>query len=255
VRWDSPFVLAMAGTFAIHVILIVLGDAVVVSFPHRAPEQAPQIELVEIEPPIEKPKPPPATVQPPPAAPQVVASVPRTHAIHAAARPVATAVVEPPVTKSDLPPGGGGPLTIPLGDLPPESQGHHGGYDTRRPGQGSGSGGGGGAGSGGGEVRPMSVATIKTQAVPRGDYSFFSAGKDYPVEARQLGIEGVIKVRLTVDDHGKVTKRLLLNHLGHGLDELAMQRSAQIEFTPAKDSDDHPVASIVVWTFTMTLPK
>ena len=29
----------------------------------------------------------------------------------------------------------------------------------------------------------------------------------------------------------------------------------EIEFEPAKDTDDHPVTSVVVWTFDMTLPK
>jgi TonB family protein len=122
-----------------------------------------------------------------------------------------------------------------------------------------GSGGGTGAGTGSGTgdeiARPVSVATIKTRAMPRGDYAFFDAGKDYPAEARALGIEGAIRVRLVVDDHGKVTSRVLLNKLGHGLDELAFRRAAEIEFEPAIDTDNHPVTSVVVWTFNMTLPK
>ena len=48
---------------------------------------------------------------------------------------------------------------------------------------------------------------------------------------------------------------VLLNKLGHGLDELALARARQIEFEPARDTDDHPVTSVVVWTFNMTLPK
>ena len=122
-----------------------------------------------------------------------------------------------------------------------------------------GSGGGTGAGTGPGNgdeiARPVSVATIKTRAMPRGDYAFFDAGKDYPAEARALGIEGAIRVRLVVDEHGKVTSRVLLNKLGHGLDELALRRASEIEFEPAIDTDDHPVPSVVVWTFNMTLPK
>ena len=37
--------------------------------------------------------------------------------------------------------------------------------------------------------------------------------------------------------------------------ELALSRARAIEFVPAKDSDDKPVASVVVWTFTFTLPS
>jgi protein TonB len=120
---------------------------------------------------------------------------------------------------------------------------------------GSGGGTGGGSGSGDQLARPVSVATIKTKAMPRGDYGYFDVGKEYPSEARALGIEGKIRVRLIVDEHGKVTSRVLLNRLGHGLDELAMRRAAEMEFEPATDTDDHPVTSVVVWTFNMTLPK
>jgi periplasmic protein TonB len=91
--------------------------------------------------------------------------------------------------------------------------------------------------------------------MPRGDYAFFDAGKEYPAEARALSIEGAIRVRLIVDERGKVTSRVLLNKLGHGLDELALERAAKIEFEPATDSDDRPVTSVVVWTFNMTLPR
>jgi TonB family protein len=120
-----------------------------------------------------------------------------------------------------------------------------------------GTGGGTGAGSGSGtaEVAPMSVATIKKRAMPRGDYGYIDAGKEYPTEAKQLGIEGPVRVRLVVDDKGKVTSAVLLNHLGHGLDELALRKAREIEFEPARDTDDRPVASVVVWTFNMTLPK
>ena len=119
-----------------------------------------------------------------------------------------------------------------------------------------GHGGGTGAGTGTGSAAgaPMSVATIKQRALPRGDYSYQEA-KDYPEEAKQLGIEGKIRVKLVVDEHGAVTSAVLLNRLGHGLDELALRRANAIVFDPARDTDDHPVTSVVVWTFDMTLPK
>ncbi|HWU91261.1 MAG TPA: energy transducer TonB, partial [Kofleriaceae bacterium] len=79
--------------------------------------------------------------------------------------------------------------------------------------------------------------------------------KDYPAEARRLGIEGAIRVRLLVDDKGKVKSAVLLNKLGHGLDELALARARQMEFEPARDTEDRVVSSTLVWTFNMTLPK
>ncbi|MEO7732030.1 MAG: TonB family protein [Kofleriaceae bacterium] len=97
-----------------------------------------------------------------------------------------------------------------------------------------------------------SPSSIKTRALPKGYYGYV---REYPAEARALGIEGDIRVRLLVDEQGKVKTKVLLNRLGHGLDELALQRVAEMVFEPAKDTDDKPVASLVVWTFHMTLPR
>jgi TonB family protein len=101
----------------------------------------------------------------------------------------------------------------------------------------------------------VSVATIKTRALPTGDYGYIDARRDYPAEARQRGIEGIIRVRLVVDDTGRVKTAVLLDRLGFGLDELALDRAKKIEFTPALDTSDRAVTSVVVWTFNMTLPK
>lgn len=95
-------------------------------------------------------------------------------------------------------------------------------------------------------------AMIETPAKPKGNYAY--SDQDYPAEARQLGIEGKIRVRLTVSDEGKVTAATLLNQLGHGLDEVALSKAKRLEFDPAKDTNDRPVASFVIWTFIFTLP-
>jgi protein TonB len=262
VRWDSPFVLATAGTLALHLIIVTAGDAIVVTHPPRPYVAPPHIELVEVEvPPVMKPPPPPPPVpEPEPERPALIEPVrpaPRSAAVRAPTPPRAP---EPPPAPNEPPAEAGGEQVVHMDDVAPSATGVGvavGKPVTGRIGRG-GSGGGTGAGSGEGSAeiaRPVSVATIKTRAMPRGDYAFFDAGKDYPPEARALGIEGAIRVRLVVDTRGKVTQRVLLNHLGHGLDELAMKRAAEIEFEPAVDTDDHPVASVVVWTFHMTLPK
>lgn len=253
--------LATAGALAIHLILVTVGDAIVVTHPPRPHAPAPHIELVDIEvPPVLSPPPPPpsSTAPPPPAPVEPVRPAPRLHAARAVPTPVRAP--EPPQTPTPVPATSGGEQVVHMDDVGPAATGV--GVAVGRPATGrigrGGTGGGTGAGSGAGSdelARPVSIATIKTRALPRGDYAFFDAGKDYPPEARALGIEGAIRVRLVVDEHGKVTSRVLLNKLGHGLDELALKRAAEIEFTPATDSDDHPVTSVVVWTFNMTLPK
>jgi protein TonB len=261
VRLDSPFVLAFAGTLAIHTLLIVTVDAVVVSFPYRPKPPAPHVELVEVEvpKPPEPPKPPPPPVAKPEVKPEPPKDVPKQR--------VAKRVIDEPPPPQEPPPAepppvqdtsSGGDEVVTLDDAPPGATGvavkvgkrNTGGHIGR-----GGQGGGTAAGSGSGATdlpAPVSVATIKARAMPKGDYGYFA---DYPLEAKQLGIEGDIRVRLIVDDKGKVKQAVLLNRLGHGLDELALSRAKQIEFDPAKDTEDKPVASVVVWTFHMTLPK
>ncbi|HZJ64107.1 MAG TPA: hypothetical protein VFD36_11365, partial [Kofleriaceae bacterium] len=88
-RWDSPFVLAAAGTLAIHVILVTTGDAIVVTHPPDRWVEPPHVELVEVEvPPVVAPPPPP--VVPPEPAPEIKPA-PRPRVARAATAPVAKA--------------------------------------------------------------------------------------------------------------------------------------------------------------------
>jgi protein TonB len=261
VRWDSPFVLAAAGTFALHLALVTAGDAIVVTHPRRAWVPAPHLELVEIEvPPVLAPPPPPPPAPEPPPAPPVAPPRPAPRPQAARVVPAPARAPEPPPAPTETAAPSGGDPVVHMDGVAPSATGvavATGVPASRRVGRG-GSGGGTGAGAGSGTAdvaKPVSVATIKTRAMPRGDYAFFDAGKEYPSEARALGIEGAIRVRLIVDERGQVTSRVLLNKLGHGLDELALERAGKIQFEPATDSDDHPVTSVVVWTFNMTLPK
>lgn len=264
--------MALAGTIAIHLILLVAADAVVYYNPYHPDPPAPRIELVQVEvPPIVKPAPPPPAVRELPAPiphdePRPEPRPTRAPAVRTATRstpPPPSAEPPPPTTTTAPEPAAGGDQVVTLDEAPPGAVGVPVAVGRRtsqhvgRGGSGGGTGAGSGAGSGPGEAgpAPVSVATIKKRALPRGDYGYFDAGRDYPPEARQLGIEGPIRVRLVVDDQGRVKSAVLLNKLGHGLDELALERAKQIQFDPARDTDDHAVTSVVVWTFNMTLPK
>lgn len=263
-RWDSPFVLAVAGTVAVHLVLLVAADAIVVYNPYRPPPPAPRIEMVEVEvPPMIRAEPPPPIAPPEPLPqpePEPAKVVTRTRE-RANPTPEPPPIATTPPLTTDTPGITGGDQVVTLdaaqagGIGVPVAVGKRTSERVGRGGQGGGTGAGSGSGTATEAPRPMSVATIKKRALPRGDYGYFDAGKDYPAEARQLGIEGAIRVRLVVDDRGKVTSKVLLNKLGHGLDELALERASRIEFEPALDSDDRPVSSVVIWTFSMTLPK
>ena len=248
--------MVIGGTLAIHTLFIVAVDVLTVTHPYEPPPPAPRIGLIDIkvEPAPKPPSPPIRPSEPPTSDPPTV--VTRTRTVREPqTRTAPPSSSEPPPTAD---PGGAPTIAIP--DLAPSATGVAVPVGKRTTGPigrgGSGTGTGTSVGSGAGAPPPpMSVATIKTRALPKGDYGYIDAGKDYPVAARQLGIEGPIRVKLVVDAAGTVKSAVLLNRLGHGLDELALERANKIEFEPAKDTDDHPVSSVVIWTFNMTLPK
>ncbi len=254
--WESPTLLAIAGTLAIHLLLVTLADAMVVlNPPVPEPPPPPKLELVDVEvPPVVKPPPPPVPEKLPdvPPPPQTV-----VHHVSASHVPTPTTPEPPPTTPP--PPDSGGAPVVTEENIAPSATGVAVAVGKRTTGHvgrgGTGTGTGGGSGAGSADTPPpMSVATIKTRAMPKGDYSY-EQEKDYPAEAKRLGIEGKIRIKLIVDEHGEVKSAALLNHLGHGLDELALKRANAIAFEPAKDTDDRPVTSVVVWTFDLELPK
>jgi protein TonB len=254
--WESPFVLTIAGTLAIHLLIVTLADAMVVLHPLPPdPPPPPKLEMFDIEvPPVVKPPPPPV----PEKAPEV--PPPPQTAVHhfVASRTPTPPSPEPPPIAPPSPDSGGGPV-VQMPDVAPGATGvavavgHVNTGNIGRGGTGTGTAAGSGAGSADAPP-PMSVATIKTRAMPRGDYSY-EEEKDYPAEAKRLGIEGKLRVKLIVDERGDVRTATLLDHLGHGLDELALRRANAIKFDPAKDTDNRPVTSVVVWTFDLELPK
>ena len=252
------------GTMAAHVAILLALDIAGTWARHHPPVVVEEIELDDTPPPppeIKIPLPklpdiaPPKAPEPTQPAPPVHHTAPSHVVAHQEPAHEQPLTPQTPTTTEPPTPGGGDEAYKlpegPTGGIAiPVARGHGGG------GTGGGTGGGAGPAVGSGSApAPVSIAAIKKKAMPRGDYSYFGAGADYPTEARQLGIEGTIRVRLVVDAHGKVISRTLLNKLGHGLDELAMSRAAAIEFDPALDENDQPVTSIVVWTFDFQLPK
>jgi protein TonB len=56
---------------------------------------------------------------------------------------------------------------------------------------------------------------------------------NYNANARAAGIEGKVRVRLTVDETGKVTDVSVIQGLGYGLDEAALVAAREATFEPA----------------------
>ncbi len=172
-----------------------------------APAQAvkPEPAPVPISPPVEAPR-----ATPPPEMPKVAA-------------PVATAAADP----ADTP----GIVSDPTPAPPSQGQGAGGGAGTGNgtglgEGNGAGIGPGSGGGTGGGPYRPGTGIT--PPAVQR------EVKPDYTEEARRRGIAGDVVLEIVVRSDGGVGSVRLLQGLGGGLDQRAIDAVRQWRFSPAR---------------------
>jgi len=173
-------------------------------------------------------KPPPAKVEPPSRKPEPPAREKR------AAAPKAPVDAPPP--PSDV-----RPATAPLGDLPDFGVALSGGVD----------------GTGialpvGGSTRSAPHDSSNARAVPKRLLAAAAGPGLDPCEeppakpkprsvpqptgteaARAAGVEGKVRVQLTVDESGSVVDVKLLQGLGYGLDEAALAAARRAEFEPA----------------------
>jgi protein TonB len=226
-----------------------------------ASESLPPTEPPPEPPPLPEPEPEPEAAEPPLAATEPPPSEPPP-----SEPPPEPPSEPPPVTDEPPAPGWADSDDAPgmafqLGETGPAAtatvavvQGK--GNRPSRVGAGSNTGGGGDPDSNGTArpvAKPVSIASIKRGARPIGDTDLIQA-RDYPEEAKRLGIEGNVKIKLVVDQAGNVTSRSLVTKLGHGFDALALRYAKRLRFEPAVDTNDRPVASVVVWTFRFVLP-
>ena len=74
--------------------------------------------------------------------------------------------------------------------------------------------------------------------------------ENYPPEAKRLGIEGAVKVKLGIDERGNVvTAKVVGERAGHGFDEAATKAMKQAKFKPAYTSDGRAVPCVIIWTY------
>ena len=74
----------------------------------------------------------------------------------------------------------------------------------------------------------------------------------YTEEARRAHVQGRIRIELAVDDHGAVTSARIVEGLGHGLDEAALEAARRLKFNPASQCD-RPVAAPFVLSMRFVL--
>lgn len=87
---------------------------------------------------------------------------------------------------------------------------------------------------------------------PRPIYEIRSASL-YPHMARQLGLEGTVKLSVATDESGSVTTVAVLRAAGHGFDEAAMKALRAFRFSPARTRDGRAVPFRFTYTYVFTL--
>lgn len=105
--------------------------------------------------------------------------------------------------------------------------------------------------------QPVSDLYVKT--LPEIDSEACGNSVKYPEEAARAGIEGVVTLRIELDETGKVHSIRVLKGLGHGLDEYAeqvMRKRPECRFKPAVATDGKAVPYVIRnYAFRFELPR
>ncbi|MBI5544306.1 MAG: TonB family protein [Deltaproteobacteria bacterium] len=106
------------------------------------------------------------------------------------------------------------------------------------------------------EVKPYApppggryVPPFKVTRLPELDKDFKAP---YPEEARKLGLEGQVVLRLTVDAEGKVASAVVIKGGGNGFDEAALDAVKRFRFKPGTQGEER-VATEITYTYTFLL--
>jgi protein TonB len=221
--WVDEWVLlkVLALSFAAHV-------ALVAAWPEAAPRFAPRTSPTELAF-FEAPAKQTVEVVKPAPAPAQRSNRPARRALAAAPKP-ASAPAAPAVPVA--------PVGLPIFQLPPQSNLPPGRFDlpsgpgpvgskTSTPHEGSGLG--------------------DTEPVPSGEVRIA-----YPADARERGVEGSVRLRVTVDASGIVQDVVVLSGPGFGLDEAARDALKRFKFKPATRAGQ-AVGSTFVYTYSFLL--
>jgi periplasmic protein TonB len=105
------------------------------------------------------------------------------------------------------------------------------------------------------EYKPVSELYIKK--MPDIDSDACGRSIQYPAEAEQLAIEGDVKLRVELDDRGKVHGIKVTSGLGHGLDQAAVfALTHRCKFSPAIATDGKPVSYVIPqYVFHFEIPR
>lgn len=106
-----------------------------------------------------------------------------------------------------------------------------------------------------GDYQPVSESDVAT--MPEVDTDACGKTIVYPSEAEQAGIEGDVRLRVSLTPEGRVYAVRVLSGLGHGLDRAAAEAlKHRCRFSPAIGKAGKPVAFVIQsYTFHFQLPR
>jgi len=76
-----------------------------------------------------------------------------------------------------------------------------------------------------------------------------SGEENYPPDAKRLGIEGKVELKLGIDQNGRVVQVKVIARGGHGFDEAAAKAMRLARFKPAMTSDGKAVPCSISWVY------
>jgi TonB family protein len=112
------------------------------------------------------------------------------------------------------------------------------------------------SGISGAAVRPAepSKEPVKKPVIVMPELTHFEHA-DYPPEAEKAGLQADVKLKLTLDREGNVTKAEVTDPVGNGFDEAAQAAALKFKFTPAT-RDGTPIPAVIPYRYSFTLtPK
>ena len=231
------------GSVGFHVVL----GAVTLALPRPKTNEIVAIQLAEAKKKAQPPKPaPPPPPPPPPQEKPKPKPAAQTHQDQAKVAPQTKTEAPPPV-----PVGADGFADLGL------SLGNSDGPGIAIPtGPGAGAAADQAAGANGPKAKPVATHKVEQLAVAQGaevcnepvvkpKRQGFVVPK-YTMEARQAEIEGVVRVRVTVDESGHVVNAQVISGLGYGLDEAALAAAKATTFEPATQCGKPVIGSIIL---------
>jgi protein TonB len=72
---------------------------------------------------------------------------------------------------------------------------------------------------------------------------------DFPDEARRLGVDGKVTLRVGIDRTGKVRTVRAISKLGYGLEDAAVKALWRFRFSPARLADGSPVDVVITYLY------